>query len=308
MPLPRPLSSNRHWFDRRRIPVLYCPELTVARNESFSPSAGKPRAVVEDWLRHELPIELFTFPPTDRETISLAHQRSYVDAVLDGRECNGFGNTLPEVAATLPYTVGSLLFAAAIAIDRKRHWTAPVACSPTSGFHHAHEWHGAGYCTFNGLIITAMKLHQRGLVRKVGILDADRHYGDGTAALIRLRNLPWIVHWSGGEHCYLREHADEYVGRIGMAFNRMKDCDLIIYQAGADPHIDDPLGGLLTTEQMRERDAVVFDSCAAYGIPLVWNLAGGYQRDAAGSLEPVLALHRNTMEECAKRYLRWNRA
>ena len=28
---------------------------------------------------------------------------------------------------------------------------------------------------------------------------------------------------------------------------------------------------------------------------LVWNLAGGYQRDASGSIEPVLRLHRNTL-------------
>jgi len=30
----------------------------------------------------------------------------------------------------------------------------------------------------------------------------------------------------------------------------------------------------------------------------VWNLAGGYKRDAAGRIEPVLALHRQTMLEC----------
>jgi hypothetical protein len=29
--------------------------------------------------------------------------------------------------------------------------------------------------------------------------------------------------------------------------------------------------------------------------PLVWNLAGGYQRDESGSIEPVLKLHRMTV-------------
>ena len=33
-------------------------------------------------------------------------------------------------------------------------------------------------------------------------------------------------------------------------------------------------------------------------IPLVWNLAGGYQKDKDGSIEPVLKCHRNTMEAC----------
>ena len=38
-------------------------------------------------------------------------------------------------------------------------------------------------------------------------------------------------------------------------------------QAGADPHIDDPLGGWLTTRQLFERDRLVFDVTAK----LEWN-------------------------------------
>jgi hypothetical protein len=34
--------------------------------------------------------------------------------------------------------------------------------------------------------------------------------------------------------------------------------DIILYQAGADTHVDDPLGGLLTSDQMRERDRIMF--------------------------------------------------
>ena len=58
---------------------------------------------------------------------------------------------------------------------------------------------------------------------------------------------------------------------------------------------EDPLGGCLSTEQMRQRDRQVFESFK--GKPLVWNLAGGYQKDASGGIEPVLALHRNTVQE-----------
>ncbi len=36
------------------------------------------------------------------------------------------------------------------------------------------------------------------------------------------------------------------------------DCDVLLYQAGADPHIDDPLGGWMTTSQLFERDLIVF--------------------------------------------------
>jgi acetoin utilization deacetylase AcuC-like enzyme len=71
----------------------------------------------------------------------------------------------------------------------------------------------------------------------------------------------------------------------------------VLYQAGADPHVKDPLGGWLTTEQLRARDAQVFESLASARIPLVWNLAGGYQRDRSGGIGPVLAIHENTARE-----------
>jgi acetoin utilization deacetylase AcuC-like enzyme len=68
----------------------------------------------------------------------------------------------------------------------------------------------------------------------------------------------------------------------------------LLYQAGADPHIADPLGGWLTTAQLRERDRLVFTRCKALGLPVAWNLAGGYQNP----LRKVLDIHDNTMLEC----------
>jgi len=59
---------------------------------------------------------------------------------------------------------------------------------------------------------------------------------------------------------------------------------------------------MFTTEQMAQRDRIVFQYCKDMGIPVVWNLAGGYQRDEQGTIEPVLALHRQTMDICAQIY------
>ena len=76
--------------------------------------------------------------------------------------------------------------------------------------------------------------------------------------------------------------------------------DLVLYQAGADSHVDDPLGGIFTTAQMAQRDELVFWSAKTLGIPVAWNLAGGYQRDETGGIEPVLKLHRQTYEIARK--------
>ena len=77
------------------------------------------------------------------------------------------------------------------------------------------------------------------------------------------------------------------------------DCDLLIYQAGADPHVNDPLGGFLTTAELSERDRIVFSVAKSIGIPVVWNLAGGYQEP----LSRVLEIHRNTMIACVAEYV-----
>lgn len=298
----------------RSIPVFYSDHL-VADSRSFSPSAAKPKAVVEDWLAHGLPIEIMKPKPADAELLSLAHDAQYVRGVLAGRIDNGFGNRIPEVAATLPWTSGAML-SAALAVLRKRGPWCRVACAPVSGFHHAGYSHGHGYCTFNGLMVAALALKKHGLVRQVGILDFDFHYGDGTENILNTLGIEWVNHYSAGiEFRYPRqaEQFDAYrLTRLATdcapadynydGDDRQTKVDLLLYQAGADAHVDDPLGGFLTTDQMYERDRMVFKTCATFEIPLVWCLAGGYQRDAAGTIAPVLELHRNTMQACVEVY------
>ena len=74
----------------------------------------------------------------------------------------------------------------------------------------------------------------------------------------------------------------------------MRGCDVILHQAGADPHIDDPVRGWLTTAQLFERDRRVLGAAQGVGMPVAWNLAGGYQ----WPLRKVLDIHDNTMRAC----------
>jgi acetoin utilization deacetylase AcuC-like enzyme len=268
----------------------------AARTQSFSPSAFKPALVLDDWRRHpEFNIEVIGFEPVSPDQLALAHNPEFVRGVLSGELRNGFGNTDPGVAASLPYTTGSLVAAAEHALLHRE-----VVCSPTSGFHHAGYANVEGFCTFNGLMVTAVAMHQQGLAQRVGIIDCDVHWGNGTDQIIRKLGIGWIDHHTMGAHFH--GHSDvrngEFERWLNQAIDRCMDCDLVIYQAGADPHVDDPLGGVLTTQQMSARDRLVFERLGRR--PLVWNLAGGYQVvdgdhvSDAEKIEPVLALHRET--------------
>ena len=84
----------------------------------------------------------------------------------------------------------------------------------------------------------------------------------------------------------------------------MRDCDVILYQAGVDPHVNDPLGGFLTNEKLRVRDQRVFMVAVYLDVPIAWNLAGGYQEQSDGSIKAVLTIHYYTMQECCKMYVR----
>ena len=283
------------------IPVFYRPEQASTAAVNYSPSAAKPRLVVEDWLSrpqiaHHLQIHSFT--PAIDAVLCGAHDSAYVEGVLSGTVENGFGSTSGEIAKSLRYTVGSIVAAAMHVLTVPHQSGLHIAVSPTSGFHHAGYDFGGGFCTFNGLMAAAVRVHALGLAKRVLILDMDQHYGNGTDHIIKKLGIDYVDHITASRSYRTAAQALACADLSANEDVRAGRYDLVVFQAGADIHIDDPLGGLLTTEQMIERDELVFEGCAAHGIPLIWCLAGGYQRDQSGGISPVLSLHRNTMIEC----------
>jgi acetoin utilization deacetylase AcuC-like enzyme len=175
-----------------------------------------------------------------------------------------------------------------------------VAVAPVSGFHHARHGSASGFCTFNGLIVAARALQDEGAARRVGILDFDQHYGDGTDQILRHFGLQGIAHYTAGAEYGSPNQADAFLGAIPSLVRRFADCEVLLYQAGADPHIDDPLGGWLNSAQLAQRDRLVFETCRSIGLPVAWNLAGGYQ----SPLRKVLDIHDATLRACADVFLR----
>ena len=274
--------------------VFFNPRMSIEVS-SFSPSPNKPAAAVADWLEHGLRIDVCDFDPVSEQDLGLAHNPEYVQAMLAGRISNGHGNFDPRVAESCLWTCGSLLAACRAAL------TDGVAVSPSSGFHHAGYERCHGFCTLNALIVAPAKLWTEGLISRAGILDCDAHFGDGTADIVRRRKLQKrIEHWTFGERFGLKSFSQaELLDELAKSLRRMESrrVGLVLYQAGADPHVDDPLGGFMTSDEMLERDRFVFQTCRRLKIPVAITLAGGYQRDSAGTIAAVLALHRATISQ-----------
>lgn len=290
-----------------KLKVFYNENQSVKDNPSFSPSAGKPALVAELFSQNPKVSIESNFLPLTRDQIKICHDHQFVDDILDCKKSNGFENKLPSIAQSLLWNNASFYNAAKYALENKT-----VAMSPTSGFHHAEFNVANGFCTFNGLMITAMLLKKEYDLKCIAIVDFDAHWGNGTDQIIQQFGIKWIKHFSFGREA-------DFIKNRGFTFNQWLEqqksilyksfigtdlsqtrVDMILYQAGADPHIDDPYGGFLTTEQMRMRDEIVFDWAHFLNIPIVWNLAGGYQTP----VQKVLDLHTNTLNECLKVYFK----
>ena len=240
--------------------------------------------------------------PLDINKLKRLHDPAYVDAFVSGEgmlaSSQGWSWTEQIRDGVLAIHGGQLL-AAQYALDDG------IAANIAQGFHHAKYRSGSGFCTFNGLALVAQEFPNK----KIFVLDCDEHCGDGTAEFAgKMNNLYNYsicgTDWSRGsstnsiiDRVRLKcTDFSPYQTALTRGFNSILAYkpDLIIYQAGADPHIEDPLGTVgMTTDQMFMRDHIVFTFCKQHKLPVLFVLAGGYQTPIEDTL---LTLHVNTFK------------
>lgn len=186
------------------------------------------------------------------------------------------------------------------------------AGSLSSGLHHARYDGGAGFCTLNGLAAAAWWAASAGA--KVLIVDLDAHHGGGTYSLIehvrrRFPNIAPIRQLDVSTDPFDRyfphpvdskpvrvRHRARYLGTVERQLCRAERPDVVLYNAGMDPHEDCWIGGLhgITADTLRARDRMVFEWAGS--TPVVWVPAGGYTSEALPS-EALADLHRTTAWE-----------
>ena len=229
------------------------------------------------------------------ELASLAHSEPYVEKFLRGETTledqrrTGFRWSW-GLASRVRWECGGTLLAALVSLQRG------LACSTAGGTHHAGPDYGSGFCLLNDLAITAASLLSLKLVEKVLIVDLDVHQGDGTALIFR--DNPRVFTFS--LHCqsnfpFRKQPSDldigladqvtdrEYLQTLRQTLPRLMEevrPDIVLYDAGVDPHEDDDLGKLnLTDEGLYARDLTVLDCCVSRGVPVCSVIGGGYHRD-----------------------------
>lgn len=251
-----------------------------------------------------------------RRDLELVHSRRYHEDFSRDRLTRseqrriGLPATIPLIQRTW-LAVGDTLRTARLALKHG------LACHLAGGTHHAHPEFGSGFCIFNDCAIAATVLLARGEVERLMILDLDVHQGDGTAACCAdhpgiftvsvhaARNFPSRKVDSDVD-LPLDDGIDDqgYLTAIGDRLPALIDQvrpDLVLFNAGVDPHQDDRLGRLALTDQgLFCRDRLVLDACLRRSIPVATVIGGGY--DALDALVPRHALVVRAALEQARLY------
>ncbi|CAG9460291.1 unnamed protein product [Pedinophyceae sp. YPF-701] len=243
----------------------------------------------------------------------LAHEPGYARRFITGTLTDaevrriGFGDVARTdvlIRRTLWEVAGTLLTA-------RRALTYGMATNTAGGTHHALPDAGSGFCLINDMAITARTLLREGAVARVLVLDLDVHQGDGTAAIFEGDDSVATVSFHAASNFPARkqksdidvalpDNADDrtYLGELARVLPTALEHyqpDLVLYDAGVDLHQDDRLGRLsVSCEGISRRDAMVFDECAARGVPCAGLVGGGYHPDLS-----VLAERHARMHEAA---------
>ena len=189
---------------------------------------GRMEPIIRELKRH--PHYKFVVPErAGEEDLLRAHSASHVADVRRSAE-------IYEMAIL---AAGGAITAAELAFAREPSF----GCIRPPG-HHASADSCWGFCFFNNLAVSLLKLKSEGKIVSAFVLDFDLHRGDGNINILGDRKGFKILNpGSGTEKDYLNE--------IASILGKTDDCDIIAASAGFDEYEKD-WGGKLSTLAYKE--------------------------------------------------------
>ena len=182
-----------------------------------------------------------------------------------------------------------------------------VAMNIAGGTHHAYTDRGEAFCLLNDQAIGARYLQQKGLARRILIVDLDVHQGNGTAQIFQHDDSVFTFSMHGkNNYPFKKEKSDldialpdacdddMYLSILRETLPTLIDRhqpDFIFYLAGVDIIEGDKLGRLgLSLKGCKQRDAFVLGLCEKRQIPMQCSMGGGYSPD----IKVIVQAHANT--------------
>ena len=294
-------------------------ELPVVNHESYVAKIGDDHKFpinkfgeLANYLINQKIVKNFHKPyPCSFETLNRAHSANYINNIknktLDKHGVKKIGFPLVDsvVQRSLVATGGTVL-AAKLAIN------FGIACNTAGGSHHANYDSGAGYCVFNDVAVAAHYLLDRGLAKRILIVDLDVHQGNGNSEIFKDNKHVFTFSMHSKTNYPAKKSIsdldielqdnledDAYIKTLKFYLNELnnENFDFVFYIAGVDIHFNDRLGKLkISDEGIKKRDELVIENFSSKRIPICGVLGGGYNKD----FNKLVELHSLLHQSCAK--------
>ncbi len=242
--------------------------------------------------------------PASRTMLQRAHEDAYLDDLESLRISERTASS--ELPLSRDIVRAYVLAAGGTTLAAREALGAGAAVHVGGGFHHASPGHAEGFCYVNDLAVAIRTLQAEGRIGRAAVVDLDVHQGNGTARIfadddsvftlsIHQENNYPVPKAVSDLDVGLEDGADDETYDIALSLALEKVWafapELVLYVAGADPYVDDQIGGLaLTFDGLERRDRRVIEGCATRGIPFAIALAGGYARRT----EDTVRIHART--------------
>ena len=294
-------------------------ELPVINHEDYFAKIGDDHKFpinkfgeLANYLLEKKIINQFHKPyPCSVKTLKGAHSQTYISNIINksldqnGVKKIGFPLVDSVIKRSLVATGGTVL-ASKLALEHG------IACNTAGGSHHANFDGGAGYCVFNDVAVAANYLLNKGLVKKILIVDLDVHQGNGNSDIFENnKNVFTFSMHSKSNYPAKKSKSDldieledntedqKYIETLKdsiQLLNKQK-FDFVFYIAGVDVHFNDRLGKLkLSDDGIKKREEIVIGNFFSKKIPICGVLGGGYNKN----FDKLVELHSILHETCAK--------
>ncbi len=292
-------------IESKKIPIVYSDnyDITLFGLQNLHPFDTQKYSKIASHLTSNTTIEKSNFyapQKISQEELLLVHSEDYLDSLKNSENLAyiselGILKKIPNfilqerLLDSIRFATGGTVLGAELAI--KEGWAINLA----GGYHHTKAEEGGGFGFMADVPIAIKKLWQKNPKLKVLIVDLDAHQGNGNEAIFGADKRIFIMDVYGRDNYPRDEEVKEFIDfdrPVGSLTNdeyldvvlntlplaiKNSQPDLIVYNAGSDVLLGDPLGKMnLTKTGIIKRDELVFKYAVESKVPILMVLSGGY--------------------------------
>ena len=194
-------------------------------------STGRLEGIMDNLIQNQQ-YEIITPEPASEEDILRAHTKRHLQNIKNNK---------------LLYELAALAAGGAILAAQEGYNGNPTFAVIRPPGHHASADSCWGFCFFNNISISLLKLYSEGKIKSAFVLDFDLHTGDGNINILTNRDDDFKVKIlnpdSSGRTGYIKE--------VKSYMENLKDIDIFVASAGFDQGVQD-WGHLLYPEDYTE--------------------------------------------------------